>query len=224
MTALGGECEVILVDDGSTDGSFELMQEIHGRDPRIKAIRLSRNFGHQLAITAGLEHARGRAVIIMDADLQDPPEIALELAEKWREGYDVVYAVRESARRRVARQAADGEVVLPVDGTARRGRHTGRRRRLPARRSARARQRPRHARAPPLSTAACSRGSATTRPACPITAPPGTRARRSSRCARCSARGRRHRLVLDGTVAHRALARLPGVVRVGSSSECWRSS
>ncbi|MCU1468392.1 MAG: hypothetical protein JWM72_4320 [Actinomycetia bacterium] len=126
MTALGGECEAVLVDDGSTDGSFELMQEIHARDPRIKAIRLSRNFGHQLAITAGLEHARGRAVIIMDADLQDPPEIALELAEKWREGYDVVYAVREArdGESRIKRQTAKwfyrlmgrlGEVDIPPD-------------------------------------------------------------------------------------------------------------
>ncbi|MDQ1381420.1 MAG: polyisoprenyl-phosphate glycosyltransferase [Actinomycetota bacterium] len=126
MTALGGECEVILVDDGSTDGSFEMMQAIHARDPRIKAIRLSRNFGHQLAITAGLEHARGRAVIIMDADLQDPPEIALELAEKWREGFDVVYAVREArdGESRIKRQTAKwfyrlmgrlGEVDIPPD-------------------------------------------------------------------------------------------------------------
>ena len=126
MIALGGECEAILVDDGSSDGSFEMMEEIHARDPRIKAIRLSRNFGHQLAITAGLEHARGRAVIIMDADLQDPPEIALELAEKWREGYDVVYAVREArdGESRIKRQTAKwfyrlmgrlGEVDIPPD-------------------------------------------------------------------------------------------------------------
>jgi polyisoprenyl-phosphate glycosyltransferase len=126
MTALGGEYEAVLVDDGSTDGSYELMEQIHARDPRIKAIRLSRNFGHQLAITAGLEQVRGRAIIIMDADLQDPPEIALELAEKWREGYDVVYAVREArdGESRIKRQTAKwfyrlmgrlGEVDIPAD-------------------------------------------------------------------------------------------------------------
>jgi dolichol-phosphate mannosyltransferase len=102
------------------------MEQLHARDPRIKAIRLSRNFGHQLAITAGLEQARGRAIIIMDADLQDPPEIALELAEKWREGYDVVYAVREArdGESRIKRQTAKwfyrlmgrlGEVDIPAD-------------------------------------------------------------------------------------------------------------
>ena len=87
--------EAILVDDGSTDGSFEALRAMHDRDPRFKSIRLSRNFGHQLALTAGLDRARGNAVIAMDADLQDPPEVALELAKRWREGYSVVYAVRE---------------------------------------------------------------------------------------------------------------------------------
>lgn len=81
-------------DDGSTDGSFEMMQKMHARDQRFRAIRLTRNFGHQMAITAGLDHARGDAVVIMDADLQDPPEVVLALAEKWREGFEVVYAVR----------------------------------------------------------------------------------------------------------------------------------
>jgi polyisoprenyl-phosphate glycosyltransferase len=92
---LDGEAEVILVDDGSTDGSYELMRSAREKDPRFKLLRLSRNFGHQVAVTAGLDVAAGNAVIVMDADLQDPPEVALELAARWRDGYDVVYAVRE---------------------------------------------------------------------------------------------------------------------------------
>jgi len=95
LAALDGDCEVVLVDDGSTDGSFDLMRSLHESDGRYVVVRLSRNFGHQIAITAGLEHATGNAVIIMDADLQDPPEVVTALAAKWREGYDVVYAVRE---------------------------------------------------------------------------------------------------------------------------------
>jgi glycosyltransferase involved in cell wall biosynthesis len=95
MAQLDGPAEVVLVDDGSTDGSFAVMEEIHARDPRVKALRLSRNFGHQIALTAGLDHALGKAVVIMDGDLQDPPEVVLELARRWREGYDVVYAIRD---------------------------------------------------------------------------------------------------------------------------------
>jgi dolichol-phosphate mannosyltransferase len=95
MEQLDGPAEIVLVDDGSTDGSFALIKELHARDPRVKAVRLSRNFGHQIALTAGLDHALGNAVIIMDGDLQDPPEVALELALRWRDGYDVVYAVRD---------------------------------------------------------------------------------------------------------------------------------
>jgi glycosyltransferase involved in cell wall biosynthesis len=94
LDALDGTSEVVLVDDGSTDGSFGIMLGLQQRDPRFRVLRLTRNFGHQIAITAGLDHTRGRAAIIMDADLQDPPEVALELAKKWREGYQVVYAVR----------------------------------------------------------------------------------------------------------------------------------
>jgi dolichol-phosphate mannosyltransferase len=96
MNSLAEPSEVVLVDDGSTDGSYDLMLDLRRRDPRIKALRLTRNFGHQMAITAGLDHALGRAVIIMDGDLQDPPEVALELIQRWREGYDVVYAVRDT--------------------------------------------------------------------------------------------------------------------------------
>ncbi len=87
--------EIILVDDGSRDRTFELMREAHLKDPeRIKAVRLARNFGHQLAITAGLRQAKGQAVAVMDCDLQDPPEVILQFVEKWREGFDIVYGVR----------------------------------------------------------------------------------------------------------------------------------
>ena len=95
MDRLDGDAEAILVDDGSRDRTFELMLEASRADPRIRAIRLSRNFGHQTALTAGVDVSTGDAVIVMDADLQDPPEVVLELAARWREGYDVVYAVRD---------------------------------------------------------------------------------------------------------------------------------
>ncbi|MFH0878141.1 MAG: glycosyltransferase family 2 protein [Lentisphaerota bacterium] len=90
------ELELILVDDGSTDGSPRWAAEKARADKRVKLIRLSRNFGHQIAITAGLDCARGDAVVIIDADLQDPPEVIPSLLAKWREGFEVVYAVRSS--------------------------------------------------------------------------------------------------------------------------------
>jgi glycosyltransferase involved in cell wall biosynthesis len=96
MDGLDGEAEAILVDDGSRDRTYELMLEAAAKDPRIRVVRLSRNFGHQIALTAGVDLATGDAVIVMDADLQDPPDVVLELARRWREGYDVVYAVREA--------------------------------------------------------------------------------------------------------------------------------
>jgi dolichol-phosphate mannosyltransferase len=86
--------ELLLIDDGSRDGTPELIGELVRRDCRASAIHLSRNFGHQAAVSAGLDHARGQAVIVMDGDLQDPPEILPRFIEKWREGYEVVYAVR----------------------------------------------------------------------------------------------------------------------------------
>ena len=89
-----GDCEFILVDDGSTDRSREMMSELRGRDERLKLIFLARNFGHQLAISAGLDFASGDAVVILDGDLQDPPEVILEMIPLWREGYEVVHAVR----------------------------------------------------------------------------------------------------------------------------------
>jgi polyisoprenyl-phosphate glycosyltransferase len=92
---LDGSSEFVFVDDASTDRSRELLLEMRGRDPRVKLLFLSRNFGHQLAISAGLDYASGDAVVIMDADLQDPPEVALEMAALWREGWEVVNGVRE---------------------------------------------------------------------------------------------------------------------------------
>jgi glycosyltransferase involved in cell wall biosynthesis len=97
-TTLGGlECEweVILVDDGSTDGTYGLAVELHGRDPRFKVVRLSRGFGHQVALSAGLDLARGLAVVTMDGDLQHPPELIPELVARWRGGDEIVYAVME---------------------------------------------------------------------------------------------------------------------------------
>ena len=86
--------ELILVDDGSTDGSTEIIRELANEDKRIRPIIFARNFGHQIAITAGWDYARGDAVVIIDADLQDPPELILEMAKKWKEGNEVVFAVR----------------------------------------------------------------------------------------------------------------------------------
>ena len=88
--------ELLLVDDGSTDGSAAWAAARAAQDPRLKLLRLSRTFGHQLAITAGMDHADGDAVVIMDADLQDPPEVVPELLRRWREGSEIVYAVRTS--------------------------------------------------------------------------------------------------------------------------------
>jgi len=86
--------EFLFVDDGSTDESFQWLEKIGTEDSRVRKLQFSRNFGHQAAITAGLDHATGDAVIIMDADLQDPPEVLPDLISKWREGVEVVYAVR----------------------------------------------------------------------------------------------------------------------------------
>ncbi len=90
--------EVIFVDDGSTDGTERLLDELAFADGRLRVLHLSRNFGHQAALSAGMEWAAGDAVVLMDGDLQDPPEVIPELIERWRAGYEVVYAVRRSRR------------------------------------------------------------------------------------------------------------------------------
>lgn len=96
LERLDGTGEVILVDDGSRDATGLIAARRATSDPRYRYLALSRNFGHQIAITAGMEHADGAAVVVMDADLQDPPEVVLELAARWREGFDIVYAARLS--------------------------------------------------------------------------------------------------------------------------------
>ena len=98
LESIGHDFEVVFVDDGSTDSSPDLLRELHEKDPRWKVLKLSRNFGHQIAITAGLDAASGAAVVIMDGDLQDPPEVIPDLVGKWKEGFDVVHAVRKKRK------------------------------------------------------------------------------------------------------------------------------
>ena len=90
----GVSWELVLVNDGSRDRTPEIMRELHVQDERVKVVDFARNFGHQIAVTAGMDYARGDAVVLIDADLQDPPELILEMLAKWREGYEVVYAIR----------------------------------------------------------------------------------------------------------------------------------
>ena len=97
LEATGRSWEIVLADDGSSDATAPIVREQHALDPQIGLISLSRNFGKEIAMTAGLDHSRGEAVIVIDADLQDPPELIPDLIALWRQGYDVVYA-RRTAR------------------------------------------------------------------------------------------------------------------------------
>jgi polyisoprenyl-phosphate glycosyltransferase len=113
LDALG---EVIFVDDGSRDASPIVLEGKARVDARYRLLTLTRNFGHQVAITTGMDHAAGRAVIVMDADLQDPPEVVLELIEKWKEGYDVVHAERTSRDGEGAFKRASADLFYRILG------------------------------------------------------------------------------------------------------------
>lgn len=124
LTGTGLRYELLFVDDGSSDGSVKLMHSFAGQDRRVVVVELARNFGHQIAVSAGLDFSRGRGVIVMDADLQDPPEVLPQFIARWQDGYDVVYAVRERRKEswlkraayssfyRILRKAANVEIPL----------------------------------------------------------------------------------------------------------------
>ncbi|WP_405618317.1 glycosyltransferase family 2 protein [Streptomyces sp. NBC_00076] len=119
------DAELVYVNDGSTDGSLAILKDLAEQDPRVRVVDFARNFGHQIAITAGLDHAEGDAVIVMDTDLQDPPKVSLELVDAWREGADIVHARRrsrqDSAFKRATAHAyyrvlrASTDVDIPLD-------------------------------------------------------------------------------------------------------------
>jgi dolichol-phosphate mannosyltransferase len=125
LREIEGPAEVVYVDDGSTDATPDLLTEIARDDQAVAVVYLSRNFGHQAAVSAGLDHARGRAVVVMDGDMQDPPELIPTLLEKWREGFDVVYAVRKRRKEAWPKRACYalfyrlqrrlGDLEMPLD-------------------------------------------------------------------------------------------------------------
>ncbi|HOA73653.1 MAG TPA: glycosyltransferase family 2 protein [Phycisphaerae bacterium] len=108
------DVEFVFVDDGSRDNTLVLLKEVAQRDPRARVVSLSRNFGHQAALTAGIQHAAGDAVVVMDADLQHPPELILDFVARWREGYDLVYAYREGVKPRLGYRLINALMKITV--------------------------------------------------------------------------------------------------------------
>ena len=114
LDSTGHEWEVVLVDDGSADGSAKIMRDFHAQDPRFKLVELSRNFGHQPAVTAGIHHACGDCVVLIDADLQDPPEVIPEMVRKWEQGHQVVLGERRSRADGGGARGAGFRLFYPV--------------------------------------------------------------------------------------------------------------
>ena len=106
LPRLDGSCEVIFINDGSVDTSLELIEELSSKNPEIKVISLSRNFGHQCALSAGIDRANGKAVILMDGDLQDSPEAIISFITLWKQGYDVIYAIRHQRKEKFFKRLA----------------------------------------------------------------------------------------------------------------------
>ena len=124
--------ELLLVNDGSVDHSYEVMRDLQQRDARVRVINFSRNFGHQPAISAGMAYARGKAVVIIDSDLQDPPEVIPELFDRWRKGAEVVYAQRAARAGETRFKLISAGLFYRLDRADHRGVHSARYRRLPA--------------------------------------------------------------------------------------------
>ena len=150
LDGIGGTSEIVLVDDGSRDGTWEVMTEAAARDPRIVAVRLMRNHGHQLALTAGLTVCRGERILIIDADLQDPPELLPDMMALMDRGRRRGLRPAPPARRREPVQARHGRGLLSPDRPHDRRRDPARCRRLPSDDAPRARHPAGDARAPPL--------------------------------------------------------------------------
>ncbi len=108
------DVEIICVDDGSRDKTYDLLRAAAETRPELRIVRFSRNFGHQIAVTAGIDAAAGDAIVLMDSDLQDPPEVVIDMVAKWEEGFDVVYGVRTSRAGETASQVGDGARFLPL--------------------------------------------------------------------------------------------------------------
>ena len=125
LASLDSSYELVFVDDGSFDATPEVLDRLQAADPRVVVVHLSRNFGHQAAVSAGLDHARGRGVVVMDGDLQDPPEVLPQFVGRWEAGFDVVYAVRRKRKEGVPKRlgyfafyrilAAIGDLDIPLD-------------------------------------------------------------------------------------------------------------
>jgi dolichol-phosphate mannosyltransferase len=111
---IDGELEILFVDDGSRDDTLDRLKALARHDPRVHVISLSRNFGHQAALSAGMDHATGDAVVAMDADLQHPPRLILSFIEKWREGYDMVYAYRKGVKPRLGYKIINALIKTPI--------------------------------------------------------------------------------------------------------------
>ena len=211
LEALDAPAEMIFVDDGSKDTSAIVIEAKARADKRYRLIKLSRNFGHQIAITVGLDHAAGRAVIVMDADLQDPPEVVLEMIAKWKEGYDVVSAERASRQGESRFKRATADLFYRLMGRLGDVSDATQRRRFPPGRSPGARLLSRHARARPVRARHVRLDRV----------PPGNGDLRSPAARRGGeqvfasqddrARGERNRLVLRCAASPRAVGRRRGL-------------